>query len=205
MAQLKFTKNALRSEEVKLLQLQRYLPTLQLKKSLLQLELVASQSRIEKLKSEFMKAKEKVVDFAMLLSEKRGSNIFPYLEVSLVKKRYENIAGVELPVFEDIIFRDSDYGLFETPAWSDYAIIRLRHYIMLKEMLNVEEEKKHALRKELRDVSIRVNLFEKVLIPRISDNIKAIKIFLGDQELAAVARAKVAKAKIVLKRELEAL
>jgi V/A-type H+/Na+-transporting ATPase subunit D len=45
-------------------------------------------------------------------------------------------------------------------------------------------------------VSIRLNLFEKVLIPRAQKNIKKIKIFLGDQELAAVCQAKVAKRKI---------
>ncbi len=57
-------------------------------------------------------------------------------------------------------------------------------------------EKKRALQKELRDVSIRVNLFEKILIPRSQDNISKIRIFLGDQQLAAVAQAKVAKQKI---------
>ena len=62
------------------------------------------------------------------------------------------------------------------------------------------EEKKRSLEKELRDVSIRVNLFEKVLIPRCREAVKKIKVFLGDQELAAVAQAKVAKQKIEEKR-----
>jgi len=46
------------------------------------------------------------------------------------------------------------------------------------------------------DVAIRVNLFEKILIPRASKNIKKIKVFLGDQQLTAVSQAKAAKAKI---------
>ncbi len=54
----------------------------------------------------------------------------------------------------------------------------------------------NALEKEWREVSIRVNLFEKVLIPRCQKNIKKIKVFLGDQQLAAVSQAKVAKGKI---------
>lgn len=53
---------------------------------------------------------------------------------------------------------------------------------------------------EFNEVSIRVNLFEKVLIPRTEDNIKKITIFLGDQQLAAVSQAKVAKAKIIAKK-----
>ena len=62
-------------------------------------------------------------------------------------------------------------------------------------------EKKAALDKELREVSIRVNLFEKVLIPRSEANIKKIKVFLGDMELAAVSQAKVAKTKIEAGKE----
>jgi len=45
-----------------------------------------------------------------------------------------------------------------------------------------------------------VNLFEKVLIPRSQENIKKIRIFLGDQQLSAVAQAKVAKRKILLRK-----
>ena len=41
-----------------------------------------------------------------------------------------------------------------------------------------------------------MNLFEKVLIPRADRNIRRIRIFLGDQQLAAVAQAKVSKKKI---------
>jgi len=64
----------------------------------------------------------------------------------------------------------------------------------------IAEEKKQALEKELREVSIRVNLFEKILIPRAIDNIKKIKVFLGDQQLGAVSQAKVAKGKIITKK-----
>ncbi len=53
------------------------------------------------------------------------------------------------------------------------------------------------LEKELREVSIRVNLFEKIMIPRTKANIKKVKIFLGDMQLAAVAQAKVSKRKIL--------
>ena len=66
----------------------------------------------------------------------------------------------------------------------------------------VAQERKLALEKELREVSIRVNLFEKILIPRAKANIRKIKIFLGDQQLSAVSQAKVAKGKIIKKRVL---
>ena len=77
--------------------------------------------------------------------------------------------------------------------------------VVAKKKIEVVEEKKKILEKELREVSIRVNLFEKILIPRTQGNIKKIKVFLGDQELASVAQAKVAKGKIIKRKEEEAL
>jgi V/A-type H+-transporting ATPase subunit D len=49
-----------------------------------------------------------------------------------------------------------------------------------------------------------VNLFEKILIPRSQENIKKIRVFLGDQQLAAVAQAKVAKRKIAIRKQRQA-
>jgi len=44
-------------------------------------------------------------------------------------------------------------------------------------------------------VTRRVNLFEKVLIPRAQANIRRIRIALGDMERAAVVTSKIAKRK----------
>jgi V/A-type H+-transporting ATPase subunit D len=72
----------------------------------------------------------------------------------------------------------------------------LRKLATARVKVQIAREKKAALEKELRQVSIRVNLFEKILIPRALANIKKIKVFLGDMQLAAVSQAKVAKRKI---------
>ena len=48
----------------------------------------------------------------------------------------------------------------------------------------------------------RVNLFEKIMIPQTQDNIRRIRIAVGDQMTAGVARAKIAKAKLELKAAL---
>jgi V/A-type H+-transporting ATPase subunit D len=42
----------------------------------------------------------------------------------------------------------------------------------------------------------RVNLFEKVKIPEAEENIRLIKIYIGDQMANAVGRCKIAKRKI---------
>lgn len=201
MSILKLTKNELRSQQTRLSQFQRYLPTLQLKKAMLQFEVNLVQMEISRLKSELSLFCRKVENFSPLLLEKVICDVVSYADILQVKKRYENIAGVEIPILDEVIFRKVDYSLVDTPVWTDRAAELVKELIVARETLNIAEEKRRALEKDLRDVSIRVNLFEKILIPRAAENIKKIRIFLGDQQLASVAQAKVAKKKIALRRE----
>ena len=202
MADVKLTKNELRAQQIRLLQLQKYLPTLQLKKAMLQLQVNEARFEIQQLELEFSHARNKVEGYAPLLSQTTAVDFLEAARVKEVEKDYENIAGVDIPIFRGVTFAAATYSLFETPPWVDAALDLLRQMVKAKVKVTVAEEKKAALEKELRDVSIRVNLFEKVLIPRASGNIKKIKIFLGDQQLAAVSQAKVAKGKII-QRKLE--
>jgi V/A-type H+-transporting ATPase subunit D len=199
MSAIKLTKNELRSQQMRLQQFQKYLPTLQLKKAMLQFEVNQAHMEIVLLHEEFAETRIRVEEFAPLLLEKLSCNALSYAEVLRVKKRYENIAGVEIPIFDEVVFRAPDYFLLDTPSWLDQATELLQAFVTVREKIGVAEEKRRALEKELREVSIRVNLFEKVLIPRSLENIKKIRIFLGDQQLAAVAQAKVAKRKIARK------
>lgn len=194
---IKFTKTELRGQQGRLSQLQKYLPTLQLKKMLLQTEVNMADQEIAELNVRFKESEHKVMGYCKLFSDKNATDLFPAVKITEVQKRYENIAGVDIPLLEKIVFQDAGYYLFDAPVWIDSAILGLQGLITIREEIRVAEEKKEALERELRDVSIRVNLFEKVLIPRAQDNIKKIKIFLGDQQLAAVCQAKVSKRKLL--------
>ncbi|MBF8262404.1 MAG: atpD [Parachlamydiales bacterium] len=200
MSALKLTKNELRNQQMRLTQLRRYLPTLQLKKSLLQYEVSNVLSEIISLKQDFIQIKWKVESFSAFFVEKVSVNLNNFAVIQHVKKRYENIAGIEIPILETVQFQEIVYFMCDTPVWTESAVELLRSMIVAREKINVALEKKRALEKELREVSIRVNLFEKILIPRSMQNIKKIRIFLGDQQLAAVAQAKVAKSKIIARR-----
>lgn len=197
---IKLTKNELRDQQSRLSQLEKYLPTLQLKKAMLQIEVNNTQIELQDLEEILEKSKERVVEFSSLLAEKVDCDVCKYAEVVHVNKSYENIAGVEIPTFQSVVFKEEDYSLFDTPSWTDSALLHVRKMVSIIENIHVVNEKKRALEKELREVSIRVNLFEKVLIPRAKQNIKKIKIFLGDQQLAAVSQAKVAKMKILQRK-----
>lgn len=196
MAEIKLTKNELRAQQNRLAQLQKYLPTLQLKKALLQIEVNEARQEIGKLEHNYKTLHHEVESYSELLSDKTEIDPMGAAKIIEVKKHYENIAGVEVPYFEGITFADFEYTLFDTPAWLDTVVKGVRGLSEAQIKIDIAREKKAALDNELREVSIRVNLFEKILIPRALNNIKKIKVFLGDQQLAAVSRAKVAKHKI---------
>ena len=104
-----------------------------------------------------------------------------------------NIAGVTIPVFESLDFDNPDQDLFETAPWLDDAqslIMTLTEHRIRGEIL---KRQYRLLEEELRTTSQRVNLFEKVKIPESKESIRVIKIFLGDQMTAEVARGKAAK------------
>ena len=200
MAQIKLTKTELRSQQVRLTQLQRYLPTLQLKKALLQFEVNQTNLQLEQLTIQFKSNEERVFNYAPLLSDKSAPVLFSLSEIREVKKQYENIAGIDIPIFEKVIFEDPYYSFFDTPVWLESATRGIHELIATREKIKVTHERRKALEKELREVSIRVNLFEKIMIPRTVENIKRIKIFLGDQQLAAVSQAKASKRKIMMRK-----
>lgn len=204
MAQIKLTKMELRDQQYKLKQLQKYLPTLQLKKAMLQTEVNNALYEIEGLKREYQEFEKECTAFQDLLTDPSAEIVEKSALVDEVEKRFENIAGAEIPFFEKVIFRPFEYSLFDSPLWVDSAQEKVKTLVVQKEKIEVVKEKKRILEKELREVSIRVNLFEKILIPRTEGNIKKIKVFLGDQELASVAQAKVAKGKIIKRKEEEA-
>ncbi|MBS0629456.1 MAG: V-type ATP synthase subunit D [Verrucomicrobia bacterium] len=197
MSEIKYTKTELRTQQIKLTQLEKYLPTLQLKKALLQLEINQVIGELEKLEIEKKTFEEKMTGYQQLLTDADAENLFQALEVVSINKRFENIAGVEIPIFEEIVFAEPTYFLFDTPYWLESGIRGGQDLIEAREKIEILHERKRLLEKELREVSIRVNLFEKIMIPRTKANIKKVKIFLGDMQLAAVAQTKVAKRKIL--------
>ncbi len=199
--QVRLTKSELKFQQTRLEQLRRYLPTLQLKKAMLQAEVSSVVQELIQLENVYHKMKKDAEKFAHLFTTLSLDDFFDSLKVEDVKVDHENIAGVEIPVFKEVVFAKSTYSLFVTPLWWDSALSEMKELIIQKTKIEIVEMKKAVLQKELRDVSIRVNLFEKILIPRTEANIKKIKVFLGDQQLSAVSQAKVAKEKIITKKD----
>lgn len=194
MAKIKLTKGELKKQRDALAQYQRYLPTLQLKKQQLQLEILRQLSVWEE-KNKVIVAKIKSAhDWAQLLSEDAIKT--PWFIPKSVTTGAKNIAGVDIPVFERADFDIAQYDLFLEPLWLDAGLEALRGIVALHLELEVIEKGIAILRQELRVTTQRVNLFEKIKIPEAEEAIRAIKIYIGDQMANAVGRSKLAKNKI---------
>ena len=119
------------------------------------------------------------------------------LTVKSLDTEVGNIAGVDIPVFQNIEFEQSPYDLFVLPLWVDEAIEKVKDLGTLDAKISILEKQSELLGEELRITSQRVNLFEKVKIPETRENIRMIQIYLGDGQTAAVVRGKIAKKKLV--------
>lgn len=195
MARIKLTKGELKKQRDALKQYERYLPTLQLKKQQLQLEILRQSVILDEKKRNQEKIIRSIISWIGLLEDPVIS-IKSFLVVDKITTGLKNIAGVDIPVYERTEFSPAEYDLFTAPLWVDAAIDNLRAYISADTELSVIEQGVLILKQELRITTQRVNLFEKIKIPESKENIRLIKIYIGDQLSNAVGRCKIAKRKI---------
>jgi V/A-type H+-transporting ATPase subunit D len=191
---IKLTQGELKRQRDALRQYERYLPTLQLKKQLLQLEILHQQSALKERKNSLSEKKKSAENWLGLLVE--APDIRQWLIPQKIITAKKNVAGVDVPVFERVNFEPAEYDLFLTPFWVDAGVETLRDMVSFLEEIRVIEQGISVLKHELRITAQRVNLFEKVKIPEAKEAIRRIKIYIGDQMTNAVGRSKIAKNKI---------
>lgn len=107
----------------------------------------------------------------------------------------ENVLGTRLPVLATVQVVRAGYSKFIAPFWVDVLVCELQAAAELELQRQVADQRVARLQDAVRKITQRVNLFEKVLIPRAEANIRKIVLFLSDQECAAVVRSKIAKSK----------
>jgi len=195
MSKIRLTKGELKMQRDALRQYERYLPTLQLKKQQLQLEILHQITLLDEKTKNLASKKNAALTWSSLLSEP-GAELKLWLSPKKIITQEKNIAGIDMPVFEQAEFQAAEYDLFAMPLWVDNAIDILRTIVSWRQELKVIERGIEILREELRITSQRVNLFEKVKIPQTKEAIRLIKIYLGDQMANAVGRSKIAKQRI---------
>jgi V/A-type H+-transporting ATPase subunit D len=196
MPKIKLTKTELKAQQDALKQFTRFLPTLQLKKQQLQVEMRLSDARLKENEQEQEQARLRLNSWIALFGDEDSLELFPkLLSLEGIDSDVTNIAGVTVPVFNKARFKVEEFNLFRYDSWIDDGLEMLKELIALQEAHKILEEQYRLLAKELRTTTQRVNLFEKVKIPECKDNIRNIRIYLGDLDTAAVARSKIAKRK----------
>ncbi len=199
MAKLKLTKNELKKQKESLQRFNRYLPTLQLKKQQLQMEIAKIHRLIEQLSLEIDELRSRIMAWVDVFAE--GAGLTDLVKIEKIDTVEGNIAGIDIPVFDKVSFKQVEYDYRDKPLWIDTALQVCFQMIGLRARQEICRRQVHILKEELRITNQRVNLFEKVKIPEAKENIRVIKIYLGDLQTAGVVRGKIAKAKIEKKKQ----
>jgi len=202
-AKFKLTRPELKRFRDRLARYQRYLPMLKLKQQQLQMSQREINRKRRKAREEVQQATARFAAYEAVLADTAGVAVRRLAEPAEVRTRRENIAGVNIPVLEEVVFPSVRYSLFGTPAWVDQALADLRELNRRRAVLDVLDQQYARIAHELTRIIQRVNLFEKVKIPEAKEAIRVIRIKLGDEMTDAVGRAKIAKNKLadVMQRE----
>lgn len=210
MGKIKLTKGELKRQRDGLKQFQHYLPTLQLKKQQLQMKILEASRALEAKDASLAEQRRAISRWVGLLADPMMQESMDFKEWLIpspedVSIETLNIAGADMPVLKDVRFKDVDYDLYLTPLWVDQGLAVMRRFVRDDIEAGIIREQIRILQKELRVTTQRVNLFEKVKIPECLENIRVIRIYLGDQQANAVGISKVAKKKIEVMTQLEAV
>jgi len=198
---IKLTKNELKRQKENLQRYIRYLPTLELKKKQLVAEIKKIDAWVQNLTEKIEKIVHDLDNWVDVFAE--DIDINELLQIAKINTGEGNIAGIDIPLFEGVEFLEKEYNYMDYPVWVDFALEVLKEILKLKAEIYIATEQQKILKEELRITVQRINLFDKVMIPMTKENIRRIKIYLGDMQTAEVVRGKIAKAKLFKKRESE--
>lgn len=175
----------------------RFLPSLELKRQQLQvawrqsqLELAAIEADVQRVSAELETLYSLIGGSTIDVAEMRQ-----WVRITELQIETENLVGTSVPRLGNLALEVTPYSRLVMPFWVDSLIEALRQMVLLRVRVDVARQRTEALGAALRRVTQRVNLFDKVLIPKADENIRRIVIFLSDQERAAVVRSKIAKSR----------
>ncbi len=199
MGKIKLTKNELKRQKDALKRFLRYLPTLMLKKQQLQMEIRKVEAQAQEVRQRRERSFGELEHWIAVFGEQQAGvfSLESILGIDEIHTDTGNVAGVDIPTFRGVRFRQEPYDLFATPLWLDAAIDMVRELAAQDAEIHVLQRQADLLGEELRVTSQRVNLFEKVKIPETRENIRRVQIYLGDEQTASVVRGKIAKRKLV--------
>lgn len=194
MPRLTFSKASLQKQSANLKRYRQYLPSLDLKRQQLIAERAKATTKLAELEQTIQSHLQFVNRNLPMLSA-TIPDLTGLVKVEQVDIGSENIVGITLPVLNNLQIKVKEYSTYCRPHWVDPVVAQLTLMLELKLQQRIYAKRVSVLEKAVKKVSQRVNLFDKVLIPRSQQNIRKIRIFLSDVERAGVVRAKLTKQK----------
>ncbi|MBN2570641.1 MAG: V-type ATP synthase subunit D [Ignavibacteriales bacterium] len=169
----------------------RALPTLKNKESALRMEVKRAKDKTIELNELFEKEIKNYENLARLWNE-FDINL---VDIEDVKLSYKKIAGVSIPILENVIFKVKIFSLFTAPDWFLMGIEIIKNILKIAYEREVFKMKMKILEHARRKTTQKVNLYEKVQIPGYEDAIRKIKRFLEDEENLSKSAQKILKSR----------
>ena len=182
-----YNKTSLQQLEKQLNVRERSLPTIKSKESALRIEVKRTKDEVRSLELQLEEEIRSYENMVALWNEFNPSLI----KVKDVTLSTRKIAGVLVPVLNDIEFEIGTYSLFNSPSWYADGIELLK--VLARTGIEAEfsgmklELLEHARKKTTQ----KVNLFEKVQIPGYKDAIRKVKRFMEDEESLSKSSQKI--------------
>ena len=170
---------------------EKALPTIKSKESALRLEVAKAKEVAETFEQE-LRDVESQYDYMTALWGEFDPDLVSIEDVRLSTVK---IAGVRIPVLQEVVFANRPYDLFSSPAWTAVGVELLRRVARLMVEYEVFELKMRLLDRARKKTTQKVNLYEKVQIPGYQDAIRKIKRFLEDEENLSKSAQKIVKSK----------
>ena len=184
-----YNKTSLQSLNKQLNMRTKALPTIKNKEAALRIEVKKAKDKTLELNKELtIKIESRDVNTGMW-----NEFITDLIAISDVQISTKKIAGVKIPILEQMIFNEKEFSFFDKPKWFPKGIS------MIKELAEIVTEKEFFTRKMVlldyarRKTTQKVNLYEKVQIPGYQDAILKIKRFLEDEENLSKSAQKIVK------------
>ena len=175
MAKLRLSKQSLHQQQEQLKLYKRLLPSLDLKRRQLTVETQKAQAEYEAAKSAVEALETRIgEELAMLADEE--FQLGGLVELTGYKVGEQNVVGVRLPILESIECRVADYSRLASPPWVDVLVQRLGDAAEQRLRADIAGQRVDILRQQVRRITQRVNLFDKILIPTAQRNIQRIRI-----------------------------
>ncbi len=194
MAKLQLSKSSLAREQKNFKTFSRVLPSLDLKRQQVMAERAKAERALRETRERIRTLTEELGEKLPMLAN-REVDLTDLAKLTNVELETENVVGTKLPRLTRIEVEVRPYAMMGKPHWVDRAAEALHDILEMRIRAQVDEQRLALLEAAVKTVTQRVNLFEKVLIPRAKQNIKRIKIYLSDMETASVVRSKMSKDK----------